>query len=199
MGLTNLDDITCIVIVGFIISIALSTFIKLFNLWLGYSLSAKIATDFSCEVYTNALYDPYEIHAERNSAQVVAKSTEFINSMATAITNFLILMAGLITASLIVTTLIYIEPRVSISAFLVVFGSYSFIAIILKSRLSKNSLLIANLKVLKMKLITEGLGSIRDIILDNSQNLLREYKKREFLFRRAISQNSFYSVFLKHL
>ena len=43
-----------------------------------------------------------------------------------------------------------------------------------------------------MKLINEGLGSIRDIILDNSQNFyLREYKK-EILFRRAISQNSFY-------
>ena len=57
---------------------------------------------------------PYMIHIKftlENSAQVVAKSTEFINSMATAITNFLILMAGLITASLIVTTLIYIEPE----------------------------------------------------------------------------------------
>ncbi len=198
LNLTNKEQSILVFFIIFIFSVICSTLLRLFYLRSNCILSGRIGGDLSRDVYKNALFDPYELHVSRNSVQVMAESTEFINSTVVAITNILQVLNGFVISLFIIATLIYIEPKISIAAFLLICGSYSMTAIFLNSKLLKNSNLIARFRVIKLKLIQGGLGAIRDIILDNSYNFyLKEYKNCESKLRQSISENAFYAVFPK--
>ena len=73
---------------------------------------------------------------------------------------------------------------------------YGIFAIIVKSRLRINSTFISKVSFLHIKTLQEGLGSIVEIILNNSHNkYLLEYRKYDRKQRLLLSQNQFISYF----
>ena len=46
-----------------------------FNLWLNGRLAAAIGSDLSCEAYKRTLFQPFEVHIQRNSSEVITGTT----------------------------------------------------------------------------------------------------------------------------
>ena len=80
----------------------LAALIRLSNLWLNNRLSAAVGSDLSCEVYARTLYQPYEVHVQRNSASMINTITAQIGSTVESINAmFQLLTAGVVASGLL--------------------------------------------------------------------------------------------------
>jgi ATP-binding cassette subfamily B protein len=110
------------------------------------------------------------------------------------------LLTALVMSLAIVTTLIYINPFVALIAFISWGGGYILIARLVRKKVRKNSDIIRKNQPQAVKCMQEGLGGIRDVILDNTQKVFSQgYTKNVRNIQYAAVQNSFLSVVPKNL
>jgi ATP-binding cassette, subfamily B, bacterial PglK len=164
----------------FCLSAILSGSIRIILLMFTSRLSFATGADFGIEIYQRTLYQPYKVHVSRNSSEII----NGISNKANAIIYSVILPAlNLVSCSVlllaILITLIYIDPIISFfTAFS--FGSiYIFISKYTRNNKIKNSQVIAKQSTQIIKSLQEGLGGIRDVLIDGSQHVYCE------IFRRA--------------
>ena len=102
----------------------------------------------------------------------------------------------LITSSFILTailiTLFLIQPKIT----MYVFGGfgliYIFISLIVRSQLLSDSRIIARNTTLVLKSLQEGLGGIRDVLIDGSQETYcKAFQNADISLRRAQGNNVF--------
>ena len=191
-GIVEVNQLLFFMTLAFVFAVLFATLIRLINLWSSNKISAGIASELSQKAYHNSLMESYETHVQRNSAELLSTSTVHINATVQVINNTLQMFAAAIISFSIVGTLFYINAIMAFWSSFIVFGCYLFISIVLKPRLQNNSKIIANYLGLQLKLIQEGLGSIRDIILDGSQEFyIKEYRKFDLRLRRLQAQSRF--------
>lgn len=164
----------------FCLSAILSGSVRIILLMVTSHLSFATGADFGIEIYQRTLYQPYKVHVSRNSSEII----NGISNKANAIIYSVILPAlNLVSCSVlllaILITLIYIDPIISFfTAFS--FGSiYIFISKYTRNNKIKNSQVIAKQSTQIIKSLQEGLGGIRDVLIDGSQHVYCE------IFRRA--------------
>ena len=96
----------------------------------------------------------------------------------------------------ILVSLIILDWQVATSAGLIFFTQYLILSIALKKRLNLNSELISSTKKNQLKVLQEGLGAIRDVLLDNSQHVyVSIFKKYDIPLWRKQAQSQFFAVF----
>ena len=95
----------------------------------------------------------------------------------------------------VLTVLILIDPYIAFSAFLS-FGFVYFVIIkITRLKIKKNSEIIATRSTLMIKSLQEGLGGMRDVLIDGSQKFYCDmYRNSDLLLRRATGENIFISM-----
>ena len=195
-GITEINYLQLVITISFIISIFFATSIRLINLWFTQKISAAIGSEFSQKAYKSSMMEPYEVHLQRNSAELLATSTSHVDATIQVINNSLQMIAGVVISISILGSLLYINPTLAIFSFLIIGACYLLIIVFLKPRLQNNSKLITKFLSLQLKLIQEGVGSIRDVILDGSQDIyIKEYKKIDLRLRMLQAQNRFISIF----
>lgn len=173
----------------FMLGVAVSGLTRFSLLWAQTRLSHEIGADFSMSIYRRTLFQPYSVHVGRNSSEVVAS----ISSKAKAIVNNTVLPILTIISSLLMllsifVALVVIEPLVAISAF-VGFGSIYVIVILLtKKKLSLDSKRISHESNQVIKALQEGLGGIRDVLIDGTQETYCQiYRSADQPLRHAIA------------
>ena len=121
-------------------------------------------------VYRRTLYQPYAVHVSRNSSSIInaayTKTERVIGSAIVPIVN--IITSALIMIS-IMSALILINPIVAISSFVGFGFVYLIIILMTRKRLSENASSIAFRSC--CQILARGLGGIRDIIIDGSQEV----------------------------
>ena len=170
--------------------------VRLANYWLGGQLAAAIGSDLSCEAYRRTLYQPYSVHVERNSGNVISSVTGQLGTTVTAIN--LVLQTGtstLVSISLLIG-LFYIDWTVALGASALFGGAYILIGSFSRRALLFNGRIISESRVGVLRSLQEGLGAIRDVILDGTQDhYLNVYRRSDRLMRRHQAKNQFLSVF----
>ncbi len=178
----------------FLTAIILSAFIRLFTLWLNNRTSALIGGDLSCNIYKRTLYKPYAFHIGNSSSKLISTTNNEIDSTAAAIRLVLDMLASTIIFLGIIIGLYIINWKVASSSVLIFIISYLFFGNLSRARLAKNGKLIKDLQVDKIKALQEGLGSIRDVILNQDQDyFIYLYKRSELSLRNILAQNIFIS------
>ena len=156
--------------ISFCILIFVGVALRLILLWaqnrLGYGTSAS----FSNSIYIRTLYQPYAVHVSRNSSEVISSVTSKAGAILGSFINPLMnLVASSVTITAIIITLFIINPYVAISAFFGFGLLYVVITLTVKKKLSVNSLVISRESVQMVKALQEGLGGIRDVLIDGTQ------------------------------
>jgi ATP-binding cassette, subfamily B, bacterial PglK len=154
----------------FIIAILISGVMRLVLLWAQTRLSFSIGADFSADVYKRTLYQPYSVHVLRNSSEVIAGiSTKINNAVHHIILPILNTISATLIALSIVFTLMLVEPILALFIF-ISFGSiYTFIIFLVKKKLDRNGREINKKQNCVIKSIQEGIGGIRDILINGTQ------------------------------
>lgn len=164
----------------FCLSAILSGGVRLILLIFTTRLSFATGSDLGIDIYQKTLYQPYKVHISRNSSEII----NGISNKANAIIYSIILPAlTLVSASVmllaILITLIYIDPIISFFT-IFIFGSiYIVLSKYTRNNKIKNSQVIAKQSTQIIKSLQEGLGGIRDVLIDGSQHVYCE------IFRRA--------------
>jgi ATP-binding cassette subfamily B protein len=166
--------------------------IRMLLLWVSTRFIFATGADLSIEVYRRTLYQPYSVHVARNSSEVISGITNKVSG--TVLGVLLPLMTLMSSAMLLVmvpAALIAIDPVVALVASAGFGASYALITWLSRRRLQLNSRRIADEQTRVMKALQEGLGGIRDVLLDGTQPVYCEvYRHADQMLRRRATTSS---------
>ena len=177
----------------FIIATLISGIIRLTLLYVMTRLSFATGADLSIKIYRNTLYQEYLTHVGRNSSEVIAGIINKTNTVTGGIISpILILMSSFFLFLGIMSALFVINLKVALAAF-VGFGLlYWAVISFTRQQLKENSQTIADNSTMVVKSLQEGLGGIRDVLIDGSQQFYcKLYRKADLPLRRAAGNNAF--------
>ena len=170
--------------------------IRLANLWLNGRLVAAIGSDLSSECYERTLYQPYGVHVQRNSATVITGITSQINLTVGALNSLLQLLTSFVVAVGLLIGLLLIDAQVALAAASLFGFAYGALALTSRRELQINGKKIADADISKVKSLQEGLGAIRDVLLDGNQSTyLQIYRRADRPQRQLVAKNAFIAVF----
>jgi len=164
--------------------------------WTSTRFVFSVGYDLGTQVYWRMLHQPYRYHLGRNTSEVVAAI-----SKVQTVTNGVLLplmqgMTSIIIGLFIVATLIFVNPVVSLTAFGAFGALYAGVAYAAQRRLRANSKVIAATATLRVQAVQEGLGGIRDVLIDSTQAVfLRKFARYDQQLRRAQATNTFIAAF----
>ena len=168
---------------------------RLLLLWVSTRLSFATGADLSISIYYRTLYQPYAVHCSRNSSEVISGISGKVNGV---IYNIIVPALTFISSTLmlivILVALLSVQPVIA----LVAFGGFGLIYMII-IRLTRKQLLadsqhIARESTYVIKSLQEGLGGIRDVLIDGTQaTYCQVYRDADSILRRAQGSNFFIS------
>lgn len=185
------QQLTLIFTFVFVLSAIFSGFMRLALLYVNTRLSFSAGADLSVDIYRRTLYQSYPVHVARNSSEIISGITKKANSIAANIAiPVLTLISSTIFVLAIVSALILVNPTVALIA-LVSFGIvYGIIIKATHKKLTENGQKIAVESTSVIKSLQEGLGGIRDVLIDGSQEAFCQiYKQSDYALRRAQGTN----------
>jgi ATP-binding cassette subfamily B protein len=174
---------------------------RLLLLWASTRLSFATGADLGISIYRRTLYQPYAVHCARNSSEVISGiSGKANNVIYSIILPFLTLISGSVMMITILIALLSVEPVIA----LIAFGGFGLIYGLI-IRLSRKKLLVdsecmARESVQVIKSLQEGLGGIRDVLIDGSQAAYCQiYSDADLRMRRAQGNGVFISTSPRYL
>ena len=166
---------------------------RLLMLWTSTRLSFAAGADLSMDIYRRTLYQSYAVHCARNSSVIIDGISYKANGLIySTVVPVLTLISSLTMLIAILGVLLALEPIIAMSAFLGFGIIYVSIIRFTKKQLIIDSELIARNSSQVIKSLQEGLGGIRDILIDGSQEIYCQlYRNADLPLRRAQGNNLF--------
>ena len=188
-------DFLFILTVVFALAALISGAMRLLLLWASTRLSFATGADLSISIYRRTLYQPYSVHAARNSSEVISGITGKANSVIfSIITPALTIISSAIMLIVILLALISIDPVIALAAFSGFGFIYAIIIKLTKGRMLINSQSIARESTQLIKSLQEGLGGIRDVLIDGCQTVYCQiYRNADLPLRKAQGNSTFIS------
>lgn len=195
LALTEASQLLLPLTIIFIFAALVSGAIRLVLLYVMVRLSFATGADLGINIYRKTLYQEYEIHIARNSSEIINgiinKTSLVIHSV---ITPTLSLISSIIMLVGVMIALLLIDFITAITAFVSFGVIYWLIIHFTRQQLFDNSKCVANESSRMIKSLQEGLGGIRDVLIDGSQEFYcREFQNADLPLRRAQGNNQFIS------
>lgn len=167
--------------------------IRLLLIWATLRFSIVTGADLSADVFRRTLYQPYAVHVARNSNQVVVGIVTKINVViGSVISPCLTLLSSGMMLVIILTTLIVINPFITVISLAGVGFIYGVIIWRTRESLKQNSQCIAAEATNVQKALQEGLGGIRDVLIGGSQEAYcKIYRDADLPMRQAYGNTQF--------
>lgn len=166
--------------------------IRLVLLWVSIRLANATGADLSIDVYRRTLYQPYPVHVANRSSEIISGITQKVGTATGVLISLVTVVISLSLFMAIMITLLVIDPVVAIVAAISFGCMYGVIVLNAKGRLRKNSHCIAQEQTQVIKVLQEGLGAIRDVLMEGAQAIYCEsYKSSIQKLQRANGENSY--------
>jgi ABC-type multidrug transport system fused ATPase/permease subunit len=199
LGMTGAQELLLPVTLLFGSAAVLAAAVRLLNLWLNGRLAAAIGSDLSCEAYQRTLYQPYAVHVQRNSSGVITGITTQTLQVVLVLNATLQLVTASVVAIGLLGALLAIDWPVACTAMAVFGTSSGLLSVTARRQLAVNSRLVADASQLQMKVLQEGLGSIRDVLLAGNQaTYLAIYRQADLPMRQRQAQSTFLGTFPRY-
>jgi ATP-binding cassette, subfamily B, bacterial PglK len=192
-NLTSSSQIILPLTIVFISAAIFAGAIRLLLLYVMTRLSYATGADFSIDIYRRTLFQDYSVHVARNSSEVIngiiTKTNMVTSSIISPVLN-LISSAFLLVG--IVIALFTIDVFVALTALLGFGTLYLVVYHYTRKQLKVNSQCVADQSTQVIKSLQEGLGGIRDVLIDGSQQFYCDlYQSADLPLRRASGNNVF--------
>lgn len=177
----------------FVIATLTAAAVRLILLYSLTKFSYAVGADLSINIYRRTLYQDYSVHISRNSSEII---NGIINKTNIVISGILAPTMAFISAMFImvgiVTIVFIVNPFVALISFSFVSFAYLIITLFARKYLQRNSDLIANKSTQMVKSLQEGLGGVRDVLIDGTQEFYCDlYQNADLSLRRATASNVF--------
>ena len=167
LNITPADNLIIPFSVVFSSLMLLASTIRVYLVWYQTTFSNTTGSEIASSVFFKTLLQPYTVHLQRNSSQVIAaitvKTNQVVGGIITPITN---IFTQLFLAFSICGVLIYMSPQIVLVGAGIFGAAYTIILILVKPKLLQNSLVISQGSTHLVQFVQESLGGIRDLIID---------------------------------
>ncbi len=170
------------IIISNILRFLLITITMRFNFGLGHDLGVRI--------YKKSLNKPYIKQVVGNSSSIIGglNKLEHLTWVVLAVINA---SSSLIMVLFIFIAFFLVNLELSLLLFLVLLLVYLVFFLISKNKLKTSSFVIGENSNMRVQMVQEGLGSIRDILLNHNQLIfLNKFKKVDLEMRNAQISNN---------
>jgi len=196
VGIRTAGGLLLPVTVVFGLAVVLSAAVRLCNLWLNGRLAAAIGSDLSCEAYRRVLYQPYAFHVQHNSSTLINTIMGQVGNTVAALNAALQLASSSLVAVSLLLALLAVDPQIACLAAAVFGLAYAVLAISTRNRLTANGAIVTQTSRQLLKALQEGMGAIRDVLLDRSQAVyLAIYRSSDQPMRLRQAQSSYLGSF----
>jgi ABC-type multidrug transport system fused ATPase/permease subunit len=174
--------------------------VRLLATWFGTRLSYGVGADMAAEVYRRTLYRPYAWHIAHNTSEVLAgvdKANQVTTGVILPITDAAV---ALLTSIGIAVMLVLIDPTTAIVASMAFTSVYGLMTWLLAWQVARNGTIVSRNATLRVRAIQEGLGGIRDVLLDGTQSVFdRRFATVDYEQKRAQAGNRLAAALPRYL
>ncbi|MDX8466848.1 ABC transporter ATP-binding protein [Mesorhizobium sp. VK23B] len=181
LGLTVLFSVVAIIAGAVRIALTWATNSYVFSL--GHELGVK--------VYDRVLHQPYSYHVSRNSSSVLAALRQVQAIAAGVMLPLLQSISGVIIGVFIIVALFVLSSFITFVIFAGFGAVYLAMSLVIRKHLKRNARIIASVQAEGIRSVQEGLGGIRDVIINDTQSyFLSRYSELDKHFQRANAANA---------
>ncbi len=170
-GIKSESQFVFLVGLSVLVLLVVSMIISIFTTW-GLSMFAnKIGTEIADRLYTYYLNQDWLFHASGSSAQLTKKIATETMRVTGAVLVPLMQMNSKVTLSLLMSTSIFLyDPKVALIGLSIFAISYFFLFKVFRNKLNKNGIAISEVNEERFRLMNEGFGGIKDLLLMGRDN-----------------------------
>lgn len=153
----------------------------------------KIGTEIGGQLYRYYMHQPWLFHASGSSAQLTKQiATEADRVSGVIITPLMQLNAKLALAMFMSLAIVIFNPTIAITGLAVFALSYLTIYKLVRSKLARNGPAISETSIQRFKLMSEGFGGIKDVLLlGRQQDFVQRFNSTSDRYARSVSSNQF--------
>jgi ATP-binding cassette, subfamily B, bacterial PglK len=187
LNITQVEELLWPVTVIFCVSAIVSAIMRFSLMVMQTRFGHALGSDLGLSIYRGTLYQPYTVHLSRNSSEVIAGVSRKVEMLVyDTIGPFLLLMSSSVFLVAIFFVIVMVNPIVAITSALGLGVVYGLIVALSKSALLKSSDTLNRTLNTMFKVLQEGLGGIRDVLIDGSQEIYaNSYRTADRRLRRA--------------
>ena len=164
--------------------------------WLSGRMAAAIGNDLSDEAFYRTLLQPYIVHLNRNTSEVMTGIAQVNGIISGVLAPCLQLFASAVIFGGALFSVLLVSWKATFSAVILLGGSYLLIAARLHRPLQRNGQILMKVAEQELRVMQESLGGIRDMLIDNSQLMHRErYRSLTTITRRITADTGFLHSF----
>ena len=189
MDLANITTPIQLIIVMAVLFGCAAVFVNLlrvFTIWVQERLASAIGSDLSIEVFRRTLYQSFEFHTSENSGTLISTINNDLQITISVILNILMIVTqGLAVIAIFIALLVY-NAQLAFVIGAMIFLIYMIIDNLSKARLYEYGIISSDKSRLRIKILHESWGGIRDILLDGTQRaFISNYSQADRPMRRA--------------
>jgi ATP-binding cassette subfamily B protein len=187
LGFTEPQQLLLPLTIGFAAATLLAGGMRLLLLWVSTRWSFAVGADLSIDIYRRTLYQSYTVHCSRNSSEVIngisGKADGVIYSI---ILPVLTLISSSVMLIAILAALLMMQPVIALTAVAGFCLIYLGVIRVTRKQILSDGQCVARETTQVIKSLQEGLGGIRDVLIDASQETYCQiYRNADLPLRRA--------------
>ncbi len=191
-GISEPSELIALMAVLFAVAVIFANVMRITTLRVQMQLSAHIGSELSVLLFDKMLHQRYEFHVNNNSSRMISEIANDLNGTLSIIYNVLSFVTQALVVLFIVAALLFFNATAAVSVALLAGASYAAVMRVTHRRLHHNSGVIAEGHVRLIQALQEGLGGIRDVLIDCSQKtFVGVYRDADVPMRKANAENQF--------
>lgn len=170
IGATSTQDFLFLVGLGVLTILTSSSVLSIFTTWRISLFSFSVGTEIADRLYRHYLSQQWLFHSNASSAQLIKKvATESMRVTSSVISPAMQMNARLVLATFIATAVIIYNPVIAFAGLLLFVSGYLVIYRVFRRRLVRNGQHISQMNGERFRLMNEGFGGIKDLLILNRQ------------------------------
>jgi len=187
LGITEPGQLLLPLALAFAKAVVLAGVVRIVVQWASVKLSLAIGHDMVSNIFHRTLHQPYTVHIQRNTSEVidgiVLKVERVIGSVITPMVGAL---TSVFTLLVVLLAVVVFQPIVALGIIFGLGAIYGVIYWLTHGRLVRDGLRAAKAATARMQVLQEGLGGIRDILLDGTHATFgRRFNEADLILRRV--------------
>ena len=173
---------------GFTIIVIFSSLLRILTIQVQLKLGALIGSDLGEQVFAAVLDKPYSWHLQHNSSSTIGYLTKDVDQVYSSVQGLLVIVVNLAIVILLGISLIAISPNLMILITAIFTSFYLIVYKYTRGSLRINGQQLTENYQKSLQIAQEGLGGIRDVLLDKTQPFfLDSYRTHNLQFRMAFA------------
>ena len=191
-GLT--DPMDFVFYIGLLVLVALtfSTIVSMFTIWKLSLYGASIGIEIADRLYAYYMREDWQFHASGSSAQLTKQvSTEAMRLTGGIIQPLMQMNAKVVLAVLISVSILIYNPIIAIVGLIIFALAYFLLYKLVRNKLVSNGKEISQVSTDRFRLMNEGFGGIKDVLLLNrSHDFIQRFEESGRVYARALGLNA---------